>query len=631
MIALTCDKVSLAFGVKSVLENISFSVQAGEKLGIVGVNGAGKSTLFSVIIGESEPDSGSVYTAKGLSLGYLAQNAVVESDRTLYEEMLDARRDMIEMEEILASLREKAEAGDEQAASQFPILHERFIAEGGLEYRGRCSGILTSLGFNAEMQKTPVNALSGGQKTRVALAKLLVREPDIILLDEPTNHLDIESVSWLEKFISGSKKTFLIISHDRYFLCSVTDHTLEIEHCKAKLYNGNYDKYIETKKRDREILEHQYKNQQKEIARIEAYIEQQRRWNREKNIIAAESRQKQLDKMVRIDAPSAEPGKVRMRFEPSEESGDDVLSVRRLSKSYGTKKLFSDLSFEVKKRDRLFIIGTNGCGKSTLIKILNYKEAPDSGRFDYGYNVKSGYYDQENQNLSPSGTVLDELWDSYSDLTQTEVRSALALFMFRSDDIFKEVKVLSGGEKARLTFAKMMLSKTNTLFLDEPTNHLDIPSREVLEDAIEQFPGTVIAVSHDRYFVKKLATRILSFEKNGVLDFDGTYEDYLRYKQRAHESEEILETVKAGQSVSDSKKKYLEDKKSASEKRKRERRIAFLYEEIAKTEKRLDEIEKETSGEASTNHVRLTELYNEMQELEDHMISCMEELEELEN
>ncbi len=631
MIALTCDKVSLAFGVKSVLENVSFSVQTGEKLGIVGVNGAGKSTLFSIIMGETEPDSGSVYTAKGTSIGYLAQNAVVDSDRTLYEEMLDARRDMIEMENDLQRLRERAEAGDTLAAEQFPVMHERFISEGGLEYKGRCKGILTSLGFNEQMQNTAVNCLSGGQKTRVALAKLLVREPDIILLDEPTNHLDIESVSWLEKFISGSKKTFLIISHDRYFLCAVTDHTLEIERCKAKLYSGNYDKYLETKKRDREILEHQYKSQQKEIARIEAYIEQQRRWNREKNIIAAESRQKQLDKMVKIEAPSAELAKVRMRFEQSEESGDDVLSVKRLAKSYGSKNLFSDLSFEVKKRDRLFIIGTNGCGKSTLIKILNYKEAPDAGRLDYGYNVKSGYYDQENQNLSPNATVLDELWDSYSDLTQTEVRNALALFMFRSDDIFKEVKVLSGGEKARLTFAKMMLSKTNTLFLDEPTNHLDIPSREVLEDAIEQFPGTVIAVSHDRYFVKKLATRILSFEKNGVLDFDGSYEDYLRYKEKVSDSSEESFGQVVREEISDSKKKYLEDKKSASEKRKRERRVAFLYTEIEKSEKRLDEIEKESSGEASSDHVRLTELYNETQRLEEYMMACMEELEELEN
>ncbi|MBE6619315.1 MAG: ABC-F family ATP-binding cassette domain-containing protein [Ruminococcaceae bacterium] len=631
MIALACDKISLSFGAKSVLENVSFSVQTGEKLGIVGVNGAGKSTLFSVITGNVAPDSGNVYIAKGCSVGYLAQNAIIDSERTLFEEMLDAQSDLIAMEEKLSVLRERAEGGDESASLEFSLLHERFISEGGLEYRGRCRGILSSLGFSETVQGRSVNSLSGGQKTRVALAKLLVREPDIILLDEPTNHLDVESIAWLEKFISGSKKTFLIISHDRYFLCSVTDHTLEIEHTRAKLYNGNYDKYLETKKRDREILEHHYKNQQKEIARIEAYIEQQRRWNREKNIIAAESRQKQLDKMVRIEAPTSDPTKVRMRFEQSEESGDDVLSVKRLSKSYGEKKLFADLSFEVKKRDRVFIIGTNGCGKSTLIKILNYKETPDAGRFDYGYNVKSGYYDQENQNLTPSATVLDELWDCYADLTQTEVRNALALFNFRSDDIFKEVRVLSGGEKARLTFAKMMLSKTNTLFLDEPTNHLDIPSREVLEDAIEQFPGTVIAVSHDRYFIKKLATRILSFEENGVLDFDGTYEDYLRYKERVANSEETGGASQNEESVSDSKKKYLEDKKSASERRKRERRIAYLYDEIKKTENALDAVEREMSGEAASDHVRLTELYGENTRLEEYMLECMQELEELES
>ncbi len=630
MIALNCDKISLAFGVKQVLENISFSAQSGDKIGIVGVNGAGKSTLFSVITGDLAPDSGNVYIAKGCSLGYLAQNAIVDSDRTLFEEMLEAKSEMVALEEKLALLRERAERGDEDASVEFSLLHEKFIADGGLEYKGRCRGILASLGFNDEMQKMSVNSLSGGQKTRVALARLLVREPDIILLDEPTNHLDVESIAWLEKFILGSKKTFLIISHDRYFLCSDTSHTLEIEHTRAKLYRGNYDKYLETKKKDREVLEHQYKSQQKEIARIEAYIEQQRRWNREKNIIAAESRQKQLDKMVKIEAPSAAPGKIRMKFEQSEESGDDVLSVKRLSKSYPGKELFKDLSFEVKKRDRLFIIGTNGCGKSTLIKTLNYKESADAGRFDFGYNVKIGYYDQENQNLSPDSTVLDELWNCYGDLTQTEVRSALALFMFRADDIFKEVKVLSGGEKARLTFAKMMLSKTNTLFLDEPTNHLDIMSREVLEEALEQFPGTIVAVSHDRYFIKKLATRILSFEKNGVLDFDGSYEDYLRYKEKIADVEENTVEAKMEESISDSKKKYLSDKKNASEKRKRERRMAFLANEIEKTDKRLAEIEAESSGEAATDHVRLTELYNESQRLEEYMLLCMEELEELE-
>ncbi len=631
MIALGCDKISLAFGVKQVLDNVSFSVQSGDKVGIVGVNGAGKSTLFSIIIGNMSPDSGNVYTAKGFSLGYLAQNATYGSDRTLYDEMLDSQSELVALEEKIALVREKAENGDESASHEFPTLYERFVALGGLEYRSRCKGILYSLGFNDEMQKMPINLLSGGQKTRVALAKILVKEPDIILLDEPTNHLDVETIAWLEKFISGSKKTFLIISHDRYFLCSVTNYTLEIENCRGKLYSGNYDKYLETKKRDREILEHQYKNQQKEIARIEAYIEQQRRWNREKNIIAAESRQKQLDKMVKIDAPSALPGKIKMHFEQSEESGDDVLSVQRLSKEYPGKKLFSGLSFEVKKSDRFFIIGTNGCGKSTLIKILNHREVADEGRFDLGYNVKVGYYDQENQNLSPDSTVLDELWDCYPGLTQTEVRSALAMFMFRADDIFKEVRVLSGGEKARLTFAKMMLSKMNLLFLDEPTNHLDIMSRDVLEDALVDFPGTIVAVSHDRYFIKKLSTRILAFEKDGICDFDGGYEDYMRYKEKISLlGESSAETAK-NEDISDSKKKYLNDKKNAAEKRKRERRMEFLTLEIEKTENRLVEVETEMqSDEVASDHVKLTALYGESEKLEEYMMECMEELEELE-
>jgi ATP-binding cassette subfamily F protein 3 len=524
------------------------------------------------------------------------------------------------MEEQLEKLRLAAET-DEEAALRFAILHEKFVSEGGLTYQSRCQGVLTSLGFGEQFWNTPINHLSGGQKTRVALARIILSEPDIILLDEPTNHLDIESIEWLEKYLAGCHKTILLISHDRYFLCKVTNRTLEIEGSKAKLYRGNYDYYIAEKKREREIQEHQFKEQQKEIARIEAYIEQQKRWNRERNIIAAESRQKQLDKMERISAPSRLPDPIRMQFSEAEESGYDVLSVRKLSKSYPGRTLFTNLSFELKKKDHLFIIGKNGTGKSTLMKILCGQIPQDSGVFDYGYNVTRGYYDQENQNLNEANTVIDELWDHYSHLTQTEIRNALALFLFKGHDIFKEISILSGGEKARITFAKLMLSKFNLLYMDEPTNHLDIMSREVLEDALADFDGTIVAVSHDRYFIRKLASRVLAFGKDGnVLDYQGTYEDYLRYIERL--SADAVNAASA-EPVSRSKQDYLLSKQQNAERRKAERQIAKAKEEVSAIEKRLDAIPAEMD-EAATDHKKLTALYEEQETLEERLMELLE-------
>jgi ATP-binding cassette subfamily F protein 3 len=623
---MSCEGLCLSFGVLPILDNVSFSVQDGDHVGIVGVNGAGKSTLFKVILGKIPPDKGQVYLAKEKRIGFLEQNAQYESTNTILDEMLQTYGPLLKIEKELSELQIAAESS-EKAAIQFASLHEKFVSEGGLEFRGRCKGILQSLGFSQEFWDVPISSLSGGQKTRVALSKILLSDPDIIMLDEPTNHLDIESIEWLEKFLSNCRKTVLVISHDRYFLCKVTQKTLEIEKCKAKWYNGNYDFYILEKKRSREILEHQYKNQQKEIARIEAYIEQQRRWNRERNIIAAESRQKQLDKLDRIEAPTALPENIRIKFSEAEESGFDVLSVRNLSKSYPNKSLFSNLSFEVKKRDRLFIIGSNGCGKSTLLKILNHNEFADSGIFEEGYNVSVGYYDQENQNLNENNTVIDELWNCYPKLTQTEIRNALALFLFRGDTIFKEIKVLSGGEKARVTFAKLMLAKFNLLYLDEPTNHMDIMSREVLENALETFDGTIVAVSHDRYFIKKLATRILSFEKSGgVFDYKGTYEEYLQYSSENRQSS--VQNFPVNETISDSKQQYLKAKQENAEKRKYENKIKRYKKEIAEMEQRLTQIPSEIEKYA-TNSEKLTELYSESDKLESHMMELMEELDSL--
>lgn len=619
MIIIGCNKISLSYGMTDILSDVSFSLNEGEKLGVVGVNGAGKSTLFRILMGQVDPTDGDVFIARDKSIGYLEQNSDYDSDATVLAEMLRAFPALTAMESQLESLRQAAES-DEAAAIRFSNLHERFVAEGGLTYRSRCQGVLTSLGFGEQFWNVPINTLSGGQKTRVALARIILSDPDIILLDEPTNHLDIESIEWLEKYLAGSHKTILVISHDRYFLCKVTNRTLEIEGCKSKLYRGNYDHYIAEKKREREVQEHQFKEQQKEIARIEAYIEQQRRWNRERNIIAAESRQKQLDKMERISAPSRLPDPIRMKFSEAEESGNDVLSVRKLSKAYPGRDLFSNLSFELKKRDHLFIVGKNGCGKSTLMKILCGQISQDSGVFEYGYNVTRGYYDQENQNLNESNTVIDELWDHYAHLTQTEIRNALALFLFKGDDIFKEISILSGGEKARITFAKLMLSKFNLLFMDEPTNHLDILSREVLEDALAGFDGTIVAVSHDRYFIRKLASRVLAFGKSGdVLDYQGTYEDYLRYIERLSETTAATVT----ETVSRSKQDYLLTKQQNAERRKAERQIAKAKEEVATIEARLEAIPFEMD-EAATDHKKLTALYEEQERLEERMMELLE-------
>ena len=626
MICLSCDKISKSYGTDTVLENVSFSVNDGEKLGIVGVNGAGKSTLIKIISGEITDYSGNYYISRDKRLGYLAQNSEYESDKTVIEAMLDVFDDLIRMENRINELTLRADSGDTDVTNELSRLHERFTSMGGFEFRGRCRGMLISLGFDKDVWEMPVNNLSGGQKTRIALAALLLSDPDIIILDEPTNHLDIDSVKWLEKYLASSKKTIVVISHDRYFLCTVTNKTLEIERCKAKLYNGNYDKYIAQKKRDREIQEHQYKNQQKEISRIEAYIAQQRRWNRERNIIAAESRQKQLDKMERIDAPEADLQSIRMSFTKSEESGYDVLSVRKLSKAYGDKKLFTDLSFELKKQDRMLILGKNGCGKSTLLKILNNYAVQDSGRFEYGFNVTRGYYDQENQNLTESNTVLDELWNSYPDRTQTEIRNALALFLFKGDDIFKQISSLSGGEKARVTFVKLMLSKFNLLILDEPTNHLDIMSREVLEDALLKFDGTIIAVSHDRYFVSKLATRILSLKGSlGAVDYKGTYAEYLDYTEKYEADNNVSADTK--ERISDAKIKREIAKQEQASKRRNERKIQSAKQEIEAIEGRLTEIDLEQQ-QNQTDHVKLTELYNEKSMLEERMMELLEFLDE---
>jgi len=641
MTIISVNDLSLFFGTKELFSGVSFALNENDKMGIVGVNGCGKSTLLSIILGDVEADSGSVYISKQKSIGILRQNdAFVNTDisddspLTALEVMYKSFPELLSMEERLSALEaELARSSDERTAAAFSELNDKFIRDGGLEFRSRCAGALMGLGFSEEQMKLPYSLLSGGQKTRLALSRELCREPDLLLLDEPTNHLDIETLGWLENFLASYKKCLIVISHDRYFLDRVTNKTLIMENKRAKLYSGGYSVATAKRREEQEIQMRHYKNQQKEIARQEAYIAQQRAWNRERNIVAAESRQKMLDKMERIERPKEAPRPIKMRFNSSLESGNDVLTIKNLSFSYdGKKKLFEDFDLLIKKRERLFFVGANGCGKSTLIKLIIGRLVPTAGYIEAGYNVDVGYYDQENQNLTSTNTVLDELHNAYPSLTDLEVRSALAAFRFVGDDVLKEVSVLSGGERARLTLAKLILSEMNLLILDEPTNHLDIDSREALETALEAFDGTIICVSHDRYFIEKLSTRIVdvvppdegkcrivTFEKAGT-----GYTELCRDRERAALS---AETSAAAEAQPSSKEQYLADKRAAAEQKKQERYLARLKKEAEELEAELVSLETEMSGDAATDYVRLAELDNRKNEIEERLLFIYEETE----
>lgn len=648
MTSISVESLGFAVGTKIILDNISFSLDESDKLGIIGVNGSGKSTLIKLITGEYEPTSGSVYISKDKTIGVLTQDGAFEiselcSDTVLHQmysafpEFIRAENRLEELERELAA-REKESESDlyRSLTNEYTELYNKFSRDGGLEFRGRAASILKKMGFDESSFDLPCSNLSGGQRTRLALSRQLCREPDILILDEPTNHLDMETLRWLENFLLSYKKNILVISHDRYFLDKITNKTLHIQNHKAKLYNGGYTKSMEQRKIDREIEEKHYKNQQKEIARQEAYIAQQRAWNRERNIIAAESRQKALDRMVKLEKPENDPKNIRLTFQKGGESGNEVLSVKNLSMAFGEKKLFDDLSFLVKKGEKVFIIGANGCGKSTLIKILLGKLAATGGKIETGYNVEIGYYDQENQNLDMTKTVLDELWDAYPAMTETEVRNALALFRFVGEDVYKTVSVLSGGERARLTLSKLILSRMNLLILDEPTNHLDIGSREALEAALEEYEGTVITVSHDRYFIGKLATRIIEIKPGdwngsdlldyGILHKGEGYDEFREFREAREErlGKAVQNTASAAESSE--KEQYLKAKQSASDARKEQKRLERLKKESEKLEAELEEIEVELYGDAASDYLKAAELDTRKNEIEERLMEIYEEI-----
>ena len=645
MTAISINDISFSFGVKPILKNISFSLEEGDKLGIIGVNGCGKSTLFGVILGELEPDSGNVYISKDKTVGVLTQdgafeinescgNSALEQMYAAFPELLALEKRLVELEgELERTEHDKEPERHARLAAEYTEANNRFISGGGLEFRGRAASILMKLGYSEEAMRLDISKLSGGQRTRLALAKQLCREPDILLLDEPTNHLDVETLFWLEGFLASYKKCVMIISHDRYFLDRVTNKTLAIEYCNGKLYNGAYTATLEQRKIDRELALKHYRDQQKEIARQEAYIAQQRQWNRERNIIAAESRQKMLDKMERLEKPKDEPKSIKIKFGEAISSGNEVVRAKDLAMSFGSRPIFDKINFLIKKDERVFVVGPNGCGKSTLLSVLLSRLAPTGGYSEFGYNVKVGYYDQENQNLTPANTVLDELWNTYPNMNESDIRSVLAAFRFYYEDTEKTVSVLSGGERARLTLAKLMLSKINLLVLDEPTNHLDIPSREALEEAILNFDGTVIAVSHDRYFTDRLATRIIEIipaeQGGGTLDYKAVhagkgYSEFLEFKEGR------LPTAAAGVAeapkMSANKEQYLKNKQDAAAARKEQARIKRLKEEAERLEARIEEIDAELYGEAATDYKKAAELEEEKNAAEERLLEIYEDV-----
>ncbi len=630
MSIIVCGGVSLSYGADVILENITFSVNAGDKVGVIGVNGAGKSTLFSIIRGKLETTGGDVFVSNGAEIGCLEQiNDAHRFGCTIFEAAVAAFKSLIDLEQNIALLRERMEKGDESVIKAFVSETERFNTLGGNEYIGKTKSLLAKFGFPESDLNKNADSLSGGQKTKLLLVKLLLSDPDIMLLDEPTNHLDASACEWLENYINSSKKTFLIISHDRYFLDRTTTKTLEISHGLSEIYDGNYTTFREKKKAlDEAKLKH-YNLQQKEIARLEAFIENQRKWNREKNIIAAESRQKTIDRMVKLEKPKEKEKGTNFKISNSGAMSHDVLSVRYLSMSYPNNELFNNLSFELKKGERLFVIGANGCGKSTLIKILTGREIQKSGVFELGYNQTIGYYDQEQQLLDQNSNVIEEIWSVYSDKTNTQIRSMLARFGFRGDDVFKSISVLSGGERARLSIAKMVACGVSLLILDEPTNHLDIDSREMLENALKEYDGTIITVSHDRYFIQNLATAILEIDKIGF-DIGYSYKKcgYTEYIEKRTKNE--IATVR--RETGTGKVDFEEAKQRKNQFKNAKTRLASTEKEIANLESKLSELKaKENDESITSDYVALNELFECERIIEEKIDFLYEELEKFEN
>ena len=633
---LNATNISKSFGSNEIIKDATFLVNEHEKVAIVGVNGAGKTTLLKILTGEESADSGSITLAKDAKLGYLRQINNVDSALSIIDELYTVIEPILNMEKRMSQMQEdmKHLTGSEleELYSSYTALTHSYELMDGYAAKSRVVGILKGLGFEEADFDRKINTLSGGQKTRVFLAKLLLEEPDIILLDEPTNHLDLRSIEWLESYLLNYKGAVIIVSHDRYFLDKIVSKVIDIENGNVQMYLGNYTDFSNKKQMLLDARMKEYMNQQQEIKHQEAVITKLKQFNREKSIKRAESRQKQLEKIERVEAPQTYSENMRLSLDISKESGKDVLTVHNLSKSFDHKKLFWDINFEIKRGERVAIIGDNGTGKTTLLKIINGLLNPDTGEVIYGSNVSVAYYDQEHQVLHMDKTLFDELSDTYPDMTNTQIRNILAAFLFTGEDVYKKIADLSGGERGRVSLVKLMLSKANFLLLDEPTNHLDIVSKDVLENALNNFPGTVCYVSHDRYFINKTATRILDLTENRLLNYIGNYDYYIEKREAVEEAANLTNTEQDEKpaDVSESKKEWIDNKTALAQKKKIKNALNKCEKEISEIEDKLQSIDEEFSNPENASNVgKLMELQKQKESLEKRLDKLMEDWEEL--
>lgn len=632
---LSCQNISKAFVENQVLKNVSFHIEDHEKAAIVGINGAGKTTLLRIIVGEMTPDDGQVVLARDKTLGYLAQNSTVDTSHTIYEELLSVKADLLRLEEKIRECENnmKHAEGDalEDLMKQYTSLTHAFETGGGYLYRSELVGVLKGLGFTEDEFSKPVATLSGGQKTRVALGRLLLQNPDLIILDEPTNHLDMNSIAWLETYLLNYKGAVLIVSHDRYFLDRIAGKVIEIDQSKATTFMGNYSDYAVKKEQLRVAAWNAYMNQQREIKHQEEVIEKLKSFNREKSIKRAESREKMLDKIEVIEKPSEVRTDMKLTLTPRILSGNDVLTVEHLSKSFDSHKLFTDVNFEIKRGEHVAIIGDNGSGKTTLLKILNGLVPADQGTFRLGSNVEIGYYDQEHHVLHSDKTLFEEISDDYPYLNNTQIRNVLAAFLFTGEDVFKRISDLSGGERGRVSLAKLVLSNANFLILDEPTNHLDIMSKEILEDALNGYEGTILYVSHDRYFINRTAHRILDLTEGQFVSYVGNYDYYLEkhdtvmaaIEASTPQSADADNTAATKAAESEVKLDWKAQKEEQARLRKKENDLKKCEEKIAELETRISEIDTEMSDPSIGTQVA------KLQELTKEQAACQKQLEKL--
>ena len=633
MILISVQNLQKGFGVHEVLRDVTFSLQKGEKMGLVGVNGCGKTTLMRLLTGEEQPDGGSVHMNKDLRIGYLAQIDDIALTDTVWGAMLRVFEPIIAMERRLAELeRELAQhSGDEamtlRLSAEYQRLTEQFARAEGYAYEGEMIGVLCGLGINREMFERKVGTLSGGERTRLSLSKLLLQKPDVLLMDEPTNHLDLEAIEWLQNYLTEYKGSLLLISHDRYLLDRVCTSMGEMLSGRINKFTGNYTEYMKKRTAEFEARMKAYQLQQKEIDRERAIIERYRSFNREKSIRAAESRQKRLDKVERLDKPEEE-NHVRFAFDVRRRMGEEAMEVKNLQKSYDDQPIFRNINFKLRTGDRVALIGPNGVGKSTLFKILMNRLAPDKGSVRFGVNVDIGYYDQHQQELNPENTMLNEVWNAFPSMEQSKVRGALGLFLFSGDDVFAKINSLSGGERGRVALTKLMLRKDNLLLLDEPTNHLDMDSREVLEDALSDFPGTILAISHDRYFINRFADRVMVMNDDGIVEYLGNFDDYLEKRDRPVAPTEIVPEGATRTSVSKERKR---DRQQNARIRELKAAVVKAEEAIAQNEGRIAEIEAlmadPTTYADQAKLMELTQRYQAEQQVQETLYDTLEQAE----